>query len=708
MSLKTKSFEFGEFVFDGDEKVLRHRQKPVPLTPKAILLLQTLIENSGRLVEKEKLIETVWPDSVVEEGNLSFTMAMLRKALGDNRKQPRFIETVSKRGYRFIGELKHLEPAEAEPLPEAVSQAPINRRLIVTAVPLVILVVILGVGYAWLSRTPKPADVGVKLLARTNDGHITNAAVSPDGKYLVYAEKEGSGEALWRKEIESGDQVQLIPPQPVEYVGLSVSPKGDLVYFSAFASNDAVQKLTRVSLNGGPTEPLSDLDAGVSVSFSPDGGRIAYTESLSSVNETYLKTANADGSDQRTLLTMKGPGRDLPIFRSTPAAWSPDGKTIAVAARESDEAGLHCKILLVGPEGTVRSDLNGSRWNDVEHVAWLNNGELVLVDTEPESAAKNIWRVAAETGERAKISDERSEFEWLSVAGGRIYSVQKKTHSSLYVAEYSAEQRSLRSKQVYTEASAIEMVAWTRGGQVLFNSNESGKNEIWRIEPDGTSPRQLTIGSGLRGSFAVSPADDSLVLSANRNGQVVLVSANTSGQNLRQITNGPSDANPSISADGRTAVFQRGSLKPMLWIVGLDGGQPPTQITGYGATNPEHSPDGRMISFHFMDYADKAAKWKLGVIDAAERRLINKVEFPVPITNRETAWSPHAGMITMTFEAGHEFGVLLIDPLTGRHFTIPNAGTGDVTSFAWSPDGRTLVFAQKHVTTDVVELTGIR
>src|SRR5437879_5221009 len=108
MSLKTEGFEFDEFLLDTKEKVLLRRGQPVPVTPKPFQLLLALVENHGHLVEKGDLLNMVWADSFVEEGNLSFTMGLLRKALGDDRQNPRFIETVSRRGYRFIAEVREI------------------------------------------------------------------------------------------------------------------------------------------------------------------------------------------------------------------------------------------------------------------------------------------------------------------------------------------------------------------------------------------------------------------------------------------------------------------------------------------------------------------------------------------------------------------------------------------------------------------------
>ncbi len=96
------SYRFGEFTVDRDQKVLLRNDSPLPLAPKVFDTLLILVDNGGRIVEKEELMKRLWPDSFVEESNLTFNIQQLRKALGDNARQPRFIETVARRGYRFI------------------------------------------------------------------------------------------------------------------------------------------------------------------------------------------------------------------------------------------------------------------------------------------------------------------------------------------------------------------------------------------------------------------------------------------------------------------------------------------------------------------------------------------------------------------------------------------------------------------------------
>ena len=117
MLLETQNFEFDDFLLDTREKVLLRGGKPVSITPKAFQLLLELVKNHGHLIAKDDLMKVVWADSFVEDGNLTFTIRLLRKALDDNAHNPRFIETVTKRGYRFISDVRLIDPEE-KPAPE--------------------------------------------------------------------------------------------------------------------------------------------------------------------------------------------------------------------------------------------------------------------------------------------------------------------------------------------------------------------------------------------------------------------------------------------------------------------------------------------------------------------------------------------------------------------------------------------------------------
>ena len=102
-------YEFGPFHLDAGERLLSKDGQAVALTPKAFDTLLLLVENGGRLVDKEELIRSVWPDSFVEENSLNRSIYVLRKTLGELSGQAKYIETVPKRGYRFVASVVELE-----------------------------------------------------------------------------------------------------------------------------------------------------------------------------------------------------------------------------------------------------------------------------------------------------------------------------------------------------------------------------------------------------------------------------------------------------------------------------------------------------------------------------------------------------------------------------------------------------------------------
>lgn len=117
-SLITHFYRFGEFTVDAEQKVLLRHGKPLLLAPKVLETLLTLVQNGGRIIEKEELMKRLWPDTFVEESNLTYCIVQLRKTLGDQARHPRYIETIPKRGYRFIVEV---EEDAANPTSERVA-----------------------------------------------------------------------------------------------------------------------------------------------------------------------------------------------------------------------------------------------------------------------------------------------------------------------------------------------------------------------------------------------------------------------------------------------------------------------------------------------------------------------------------------------------------------------------------------------------------
>src|SRR5260370_11353693 len=159
------AYEFGRFTLFPDEKRLLCDGKAVALPPKVFDTLVLLVENQGRLIQKEELLQALWPDSFVEEVALAHNISQLRKALGDTTEQPRFIETVPKRGYRFIAAVRQVNelavevaaPARCGILPSTIQNFRSLRPAVWTAFAAMLVVVGGAGGYVYLQRIDRRA-----------------------------------------------------------------------------------------------------------------------------------------------------------------------------------------------------------------------------------------------------------------------------------------------------------------------------------------------------------------------------------------------------------------------------------------------------------------------------------------------------------------------------------------------------------------------
>src|SRR5687768_15258864 len=195
------SYRFGEFRLDAEERVLRRGDDVLPLTPKMFELLRVLVENQGRLLTKEDLMKEVWADSFVEESNLAVTIGQLRKVLEDDPRNPIYIETHARRGYRFKADVetgarfdeRAISGGREAPPPQSERVASKTLFLpIFSSAVLLIGMVFLGFWYF------QPRAVAAPVLSSpfasenlSTNGNVHYATVSPDGTKVVYTVHNG-------------------------------------------------------------------------------------------------------------------------------------------------------------------------------------------------------------------------------------------------------------------------------------------------------------------------------------------------------------------------------------------------------------------------------------------------------------------------------------------------------------------------------------
>src|SRR5262245_39572262 len=272
-SIKTKRrvWEFGPFRLDEAERVLLRDGKLVKLTPKVFDTLVVFLEGAGRLVEKNELMARLWPDAFVEEGALTRNISDLRKALGEEK----YVETIPKCGYRFVGPVREISDESAilivekaveaqviiedenETTPTAPSLPERQKRFrhglkspVATALASVILIAGAALGWREFTKPRRASDEtrrafpAIHVGRFTASGNILIAVISPDGKYVATVLDEGGLQSLWVRQVAASTSgVRVMAPALVEYVGLTFSNDSNFIYYVSWMRNQSDAEL---------------------------------------------------------------------------------------------------------------------------------------------------------------------------------------------------------------------------------------------------------------------------------------------------------------------------------------------------------------------------------------------------------------------------------------------------------------------------------
>ncbi len=742
-----KTYAFAEFRLDSQKRVLLKDSHALPLNPKTFDLLLLLIERGGEVLSKDELLEKVWAGQFVEENNLTVQVSALRKILGERKGEHRFIVTVPGKGYKFVADV--LTPSEEEKEiviqshtisrvtveqetgDEAASEKAeaesekLRQRLkagssnegkasnrIAQSSSFILwssigAILLIGLSGFWSWQDAEQAGQRrLGLTKLTTSGKVTIATITPDGKYAVFAQTEEGGEGLYLRQIATGIQRPILPSQPVRFIGLAVSPDGSFIYCTTFLENQADPQLWRVPLLGSVTEQIKGVVTGVAVSFSPDGKQIAFTESRSSLKETHLGIADADGSNKRILIRAPDDRRSFSTFRANPVAWSPEAGEIACAIEETSASGMKMRILLVNASSGQERAISKHRWNYVSHLAWTDEENLAFVAHTDDHLQGQIWTISKTTGEARRLTNDLNSYLWLAAsADGDLLTVQGNAVSHLSVADLDEKTNTLQPREIHNESGYIFNVAWAMDGAVLYSSSATGRSEIWRIGVDGSNPTRLTVGANISFGLTVSPVDGSLAFCSTSDGKHSLRLTDANGKNMRRLTDGTEDVWANFLPDGKHLVFQRGLDNKILtlWRTTTDGATP-IQLTRRPTTHPAVSPDGTQTAYYFMD-AETDGAWRIGLISSDTGAILGKLSFPKLVTKRRMRWHPSGRFVTQVFYAGENVNLLLLPTDGSSAITLSGLDKGDVNWFEWARDGKRLIISQATETQDVVLLS---
>lgn len=711
--METNSFKFGEFLLDAKEKVLLCNGKPISITPKAFQLLQILVENHGHLVGRNELINKIWADSSVEEGNLTFTVRLLRKALSDSKQNPQFIETVPKRGYRFIAEVKEFFPANEDKISPPASKtfhSPIDfneRKAKNLYFPLAISAVFLASAIAlgiWLVRS-KNSNLPILSAPFSSEklstnGKVVHAVISPDGKNVVYTNGVKEKQSIWLRQLETGNNLEIIPPSNDKYAGLAFSPDGNFLYFVRQSKGNTTPTiLYRVSIFGGIPQEISKETEGW-LSLSPDGKQISFVrcQYRDDENCSLWIADSAAGKNERKVVLRPRP------LRIADNQISPDGKSIAFAVGQSENQANEFSLMKVDLESGAENELSKEKFFNIKSLAWLPDQSGLLITTRKNTERNfRIWQVSTATGEAVPLTNDSETYSALDLdkEAANLVSTQVKLDSRIRLVN--AEKAAL-SRNLVNASS----VSFASDGKIYFSSIMSGNGEIWSVNADGSNQRQLTNNPANETTIIVSPDNNSVFFSSNRTGAVQVWQMNPDGSNQKQITQKEGGFPLFVSPDGEWVYYHHGITRT-LWRVSLkDGGE--QLILNKAKNNFAISPDGLQVAFAERQGAERI----LTVASLTDGKtvktfhLANKKDL-VP----EIVWmSDGKNLAYISANIEYENNILWLQPLAEEKprqiATLDDEEMNEILSLAVSPDGKTFAIVQGGWLHDAVLIKGLK
>jgi eukaryotic-like serine/threonine-protein kinase len=752
-------YEFGPYCLDPAERLLTCEGKAIPLAPKVLDTLLVLVQNQGRVMEKEELLNTLWPDTSVEESNLTTYVSQLRKALNETGEGQNYIETIPRRGYRFVADVKTTQPAfenfllhertgthivieeeivEAEPPPESNGASfPLAQTNLVTSQPQSLLpslsprqktiglvmvaccslaIVAFG-GYLWNKRNAllnKPASPFQRMAINklTADGRIPVATISPDGKYLVHVLQDTPNQSLWLRQTTTTSSMQIVPPAPVRFLSPTYSPDGTYLYYVTYQG--VIGTLYQIpALGGTPRKLIEDIDS--PVTFAPDGKSMAFFRHNAMTKETSLITADTEGMNQSVLVTRKSPAifsMDGGNFYAP--SWSPDGKFIVAGAmREASENGTrYFDVIAVNVQDRSMKPITTQKWHWVGQVTWLPDGRGLVAnawDQGTSTVADQIWHIAYPNGDALRVTNDVNSYKGVSVAAktGALVTIQSAQVSRLWVMPLGDEKNSVPITSGFGENySEFLGIDWTKAGRIVYGSNASGNADIWSMDQDGKNQKQLSTSPDKDMAPVVSP-DDRYIVYVNFQGRTPhVMRMDLDGSNAKPLTSGLGEILPSVSPDGQWVAYTGyDGKKQAIFKVPIEGGAP-VQITEGNYVRAEYSPDGKWLVC-IVIVPEKGTR-QLAVIPAQGGPPIKTYD-KIPFQRwSHLHWLPDSSAFTVAGAVNNTSNIYQYSLNGNEPQPITNFKSDLIFRYAWSRDGKLLAVERGMPVNDVILILDVK
>ena len=618
---------FDVFEIDLQAGELRKQGRKVKVQEQPLRVLSLLLKRSGQVVTREELREQLWPaDTFVDfDHGLNSAVARLREALRDSADKPRFIETIAKRGYRFIAPIE----ADNQPVANARAEAQDHTQnssdrwnlsrlslfaslgLALVCVPVVVLV---------YPKTLAPSQDKIEVVPLTAlHGFQATPAFSPDGTLVAFRQSDGANKAgIYAAAVGGEKTVQLT--SDMGDCCPAWSPDSRRIAFSRYS--DGVLSILTVPALGGEEHRLyrGQESMGGGLSWSPDGNYVAYVASPSG-DRTRSSISFLSLSDNSTReITSPPPG-----YLDRSPMFSPDGKRLAFI--RSTIAGVSNDIYVMPTSGGEPKRLTFDRRPIMGSPAWTADSREIIFSSD-RGVAIGLWRVSAMGCVPVPVAGPVGEAVWPSIPTNGKHTLvyeQGVFKSNIWRLDLRDTTHHERAPLpiVSEKGDKMRPELSPDGKKVAFESNRLGFWDLWTCDVEKGDCNQITSLHGTAGRARWSPDGRYIAFEfhPNEHSEIYVVEVPGGVPHLVPTIPGADNLSPSWSHDGKWLYFASkiGTEAFQIWKIPVQGGAP-AQVTRNGGISAVESTDVRYI---YYSKFEEGGIWRMPVQGGEETHVLD-------------------------------------------------------------------------------------